>query len=1225
MADLVSGDSQFAMQCPEAALSLMVTIPSALPAVVALRLQISALIGPVTAPMLRAGPATVVHRQAMLEAMPTGVIYTGCGILDSQGRPSPFLNPFSALLDSTAAFSAFVEYIDNRADLSVFLRPLAGVQCICDCSWANHECHSFYLIKKVNELAKVDMTPTPPVTRSVVLAEAGLEPAPKRFREVYLAPDPAVPNFSPEDELTATDDESAGADSDGDAEPPPDRPIVSPEDLRRVDESSRSTGAFVHRGPSWPQAWLALVLTMRAARVPVFWELFAGCAALTAACLAEGWVCGPPIDILDEPAYDLLDPMFIGIVVGLLLEGRCRWLHLGPPCSSFSMACNRCFRTMMRNKLHPCGLPDLKPVPAQKVKFGNAMADVSVHLAGAQLRVLNQWTWEQPKTSLMWDYPSVKEFMAAHQVVRPISHVCCYGAPWVKPTAVATSMPELIGLHCQCPGGHTHITLQGAAPCGTNWTAVASPYWPEYAAHWARLCAPYRPSTEEAVTMGTSHLSGFAAEDSTITIEDILKSKGYQPSRKRSVFITAMRVCAGQQPSGRALPALMPEGMGPETHLQVALKLIHPMARPVVVPLQCKIALAYQQRAGDKLEKQRFQVLALVEKLAAVLAPDSERISAFVHPWIRKVVCARHIALMRELNFVLLAPDPLILLDLVFGLPMAGWARHSPALEQKMADSPSPQATAAELAATNALVLSKVKPTGDHELDVEAWKKTSAEFDNGCMIGPFYNLEDIPGRRVQLLPRFPIREKHGGATAFKVRMVDDCKLGGQNAEAATSSAHRPADLDMWVLLLRILGGVYPEPLSAFTSDFKAAYRQVAACPHQAERFAIASWDTDKNCIVFGLAVSQMFGSSLSPLNFSRFPDWCATLMATLFGVIMAQCVDDLLAPERKRYVQSAYRCWRVVADLTGWDVPDEKSPPPSQSLRTLGATTDLRDFPRKAIMLRVAKDRVAELTQQILEIHKARYLRSALAGKLFGRLMFCSSQYFGRLGRSMIRAYNRRQHETAHNGWNRQLESACRFWLRNLPQGRPREVPMDFASKRFVVSYSDGEGSTAGVGVAIWSEGEETEAGYLKTPPAIRRLWSRQREIGGEHYDILEIEALGPALVLATWPDRLRDALWVHFIDNENALMALVRGGSSVHSADLLASWVAERTAEVGAWAWFDRVDTKSNPVDGLSRGDMSGPWKLVPIKFPTSLRDSLLAYLEEPLPFVKVTSRPRL
>ena len=57
------------------------------------------------------------------------------------------------------------------------------------------------------------------------------------------------------------------------------------------------------------------------------------------------------------------------------------------------MACNRCFKTMMRNKEFPCGLPNLKPIPARKVEFGNAMADVSVHLAVAQLRAHGQWTW----------------------------------------------------------------------------------------------------------------------------------------------------------------------------------------------------------------------------------------------------------------------------------------------------------------------------------------------------------------------------------------------------------------------------------------------------------------------------------------------------------------------------------------------------------------------------------------------------------------------------------------------------------------------------------------------------------------------------------------------------------------------------------------------------------------------------------------------------------------
>ena len=37
----------------------------------------------------------------------------------------------------------------------------------------------------------------------------------------------------------------------------------------------------------------------------------------------------------------------------------------------------------------------------------------------------------------------------------------------------------------------------------------------------------------------------------------------------------------------------------------------------------------------------------------------------------------------------------------------------------------------------------------------------------------------------------------------------------------------------------------------------------------------------------------------------------------------------------------------------------------------------------------------------------------------------------------------------------------------------------------------------------------------------------------------------------------------------------------------------------INACPWFDRVDTKSNPVDGLSRGDLSGNWDLVPLDFP--------------------------
>ena len=39
---------------------------------------------------------------------------------------------------------------------------------------------------------------------------------------------------------------------------------------------------------------------------------------------------------------------------------------------------------------------------------------------------------------------------------------------------------------------------------------------------------------------------------------------------------------------------------------------------------------------------------------------------------------------------------------------------------------------------------------------------------------------------------------------------------------------------------------------------------------------------------------------------------------------------------------------------------------------------------------------------------------------------------------------------------------------------------------------------------------------------------------------------------------------------------------------------------------WFDRVDSAANPVDGLSRNRMDGPWVLQDIEFPDGILDAL-------------------
>ena len=78
------------------------------------------------------------------------------------------------------------------------------------------------------------------------------------------------------------------------------------------------------------------------------------------------------------------------------------------------------------------------------------------------------------------------------------------------------------------------------------------------------------------------------------------------------------------------------------------------------------------------------------------------------------------------------------------------------------------------------------------------------------------------------------------------------------------------------------------------------------------------------------------------------------------------------------------------------------------------------------------------MVEMLVEVRDSGFLKPALSGKIFGKLMFMSSQYFARLGRAMLRAFSRRQHEKGRVSLNPQLRAACNFWIANISCLRPR-------------------------------------------------------------------------------------------------------------------------------------------------------------------------------------------
>ena len=124
---------------------------------------------------------------------------------------------------------------------------------------------------------------------------------------------------------------------------------------------------------------------------------------------------------------------------------------------------------------------------------------------------------------------------------------------------------------------------------------------------------------------------------------------------------------------------------------------------------------------------------------------------------------------------------------------------------------------------------------------------------------------------------------------------------------------------------------------------------------------MTSWDVEKEKQVFFVAVTQLFGSGNAPLNFCRFPDFCCRAIAALLAIPAVHCVDDVIVVEVVELVSSAFACWRSFAEMCGWDVPDDKSPPPSQLFRALGAMLDFRTYPKTPMYICPAEDRMLSL------------------------------------------------------------------------------------------------------------------------------------------------------------------------------------------------------------------------------------------------------------------------
>ena len=62
-----------------------------------------------------------------------------------------------------------------------------------------------------------------------------------------------------------------------------------------------------------------------------------------------------------------------------------------------------------------------------------------------------------------------------------------------------------------------------------------------------------------------------------------------------------------------------------------------------------------------------------------------------------------------------------------------------------------------------------------------------------------------------------------------------------------------------------------------------------------------------------------------------------------------------------------------------------------------------------------------------------------------------------------------------------------------------------------------------------------------------------------------------------------------------------------MNAGDVIVGETWRKVQDLGVYAYFDRVESEANPVDGLSRGRREGPWqRVVTARLPTNIEELL-------------------
>ena len=672
-----------------------------------------------------------------------------------------------------------------------------------------------------------------------------------------------------------------------------------------------------------------------------------------------------------------------------------------------------------------------------------------------------------------------------------------------------------------------------------------------------------------------------------------------------------VELAAGRQLRWRKSRQLIEDGIhDPAEDLQRAKLLEHPSSSLEVLPLDLTDAIEFVADNFDSLGEIRHIAMATLSTKVDVL-DDTSLKHRFAGQAFQHMRLHIKIAAMEWLQDQVHIEDRKVPRLLLTGMPIVGEALESPFFVEDYHP--------AELSIHHLLAGSKPRRVAlakkallfrpqDVECLRAALAKTLDEVDSGSM-GPALTAEqvtDTHGPHWNAVRRFGLRQGLDASGAAKIRTIDDhSECDNNKAASRTQRIPMSSVATLMVMIkqlrLRLLHRGLDVPLAVGTEDMKSAYRQVPVSDSNLAFCVTMVVDPDHRTVQYHQLYGQPFGASHAVPNFYRVAEWLCRAARRYFHIALDHFFDDFFYVEPAATAESARKAITFLFDILGFKLDPVKAQPPSSSSTVLGVVFDLQHLQQDILFVRPKPERVRALSDEVESILRADWLPPSQVAKLIGKTDFINSTLFGRVGRAALAVLPHRQLQHARD-WHLQpaVADALR-WIQSLLQVAPsRQLTTKFRNIKPALLYTDGSaerlrdssrvalnevrswGMTDNfmVGSVLWIPSRDIRLFTSATiPKSLVQEWvPKKQQIG-------QVELFGAVLGLLTFSHLLVDTEIIHFVDNDSATSALIRGYSGkLDSARLVGDyWLI--AAKTRAHVFVDRVESKANPADGPSRG----------------------------------------